>query len=58
MLRKAYPERTWPENPVDEPRDLSTVEIRERSVELLKALGRDGFITLEESVKSNAVQTL
>lgn len=58
ILRKAYPERSWPENISDEPRDLSTVESRERSVELLKALGRNGFITLEESVKSNAVQII
>lgn len=58
ILRKAYPERSWPENIPDEPRALSTIERRERSVELLKALGRDGYVSLEESVKSNAAQIL
>lgn len=58
ILRKVYPERQWPENIPDEGKDLSTIERRERSVELLKELGKDGFIPLEESVKASAAQVL
>lgn len=58
ILRNAYPERSWPENIPDEAKNLSTIEGRDRSVELLKALGRDRYVTLEESVKANAAQIL
>lgn len=58
ILRKAYPEHLWPENIPEEPRNLSTIEKRERSVELLKDLGRDGYVSLEESIRSNAAQIL
>ncbi|EIM83869.1 NAD-P-binding protein, partial [Stereum hirsutum FP-91666 SS1] len=54
ILRKAYPAREWPSNIPNEAKDLSTVtKARARSVEVLKALGRKDFISLEESVKDS-----
>lgn len=59
ILRKAYPGRQWPENIPNEAKDLTTVtKARARSVELLQALGRKDFISLEESVKASAEDTL
>lgn len=58
ILRKAYPDRKWPENIANEAKDLTTVtKARARSVELLQALGRKDFISLEESVKDSAEDT-
>lgn len=55
ILRRAYPGHSWPENPKDEPEDLSTFdEPRKRSLGLLRGMGREGFIGLEESVRVNA----
>lgn len=54
ILRKLFPDRKIHDDIPNEPRDLSTVKTWDRSVELLKALGQDGFITLEDSVKANA----
>lgn len=52
ILRKTYPEQSWPESEPDEPTDLSIPGGRDRSVGLLKALGKDdGFTTLEQSVR-------
>ena len=50
ILRKMDPERNIPADIEDESRDLSTVDTT-RSIELLKRMGRDGFIGLDESVR-------
>lgn len=54
VLRKAFPDRKIPDDIPNEPRDISTVKTWGRSVELLKALGQDGFVSLEDSLKANA----
>lgn len=51
-LRRLYPGKTFPENVPDLPRDLSTPD-NTRGAQLLKAHGRDGWTSLEESVKDN-----
>lgn len=59
ILRKAYPSREWPANIPNEAKDLSTItKARARSVEILQALGRKDFISLEESVKASAKSTI
>ena len=52
-LRKLYPEKQFPANIENEPRDLSKVD-NSREAALLKAFGRTGFTGLEESVRENA----
>lgn len=59
ILRRTYPSHQWPQDPENESEDLSTFdEPRKRSLELLREMGRDGFISLEESVKINAEMIL
>ena len=52
VLRKLYPERRFSDDVPDLPRDLSTVD-HSRGVQLLKAFGRDGFTSLEETVRES-----
>jgi hypothetical protein len=52
ILRKEYPNRTFPEN-FDKSVKWHTIPQRERAEELLKRLGRPGWTSLEESVKMN-----
>ena len=52
-LRSLYPNRTFNEDIPDAPRDLSTLD-NSRGAELLRAHGREGWTSLEESVKDNA----
>lgn len=52
VLRKLYPDRTFPKDIPNCPRNLNTLDIS-RGVQLLRAYGRDGFTGLEESVKEN-----
>lgn len=56
ILRKAYPDRKIPDDIPDEKLALATIHPRtfQRSVELLKRFGREGFISLEETIKANA----
>ncbi|CAG9983179.1 unnamed protein product [Clonostachys byssicola] len=54
ILRKLYPERQW-ENLPDEGKDLSTFEPIRRAEDLLLEAYGTGFVSLEESVKGNAV---
>lgn len=49
-LRKIYPEKKFPEDIKDEPRDLSKPE-NSRGAALLKAFGRPRWTSLEESVR-------
>ena len=53
-LRRLYPDRTFPQDIPNAPRDLSTLD-NTRGAELLKAHGRDGFTSLEESIKDNLI---
>ena len=53
-LRRLYPERKFPEDITDAPRDLSTLD-NSRGAHLLQAYGRDGWTSLEESVKENTI---
>ncbi|KAE8447770.1 hypothetical protein EG329_010164 [Mollisiaceae sp. DMI_Dod_QoI] len=51
IFRKIQPDKTFPENFVDDNvRDLSKVK-NERAIELLKTFGQPGFTSLEESIK-------
>lgn len=52
ILRKTYPEKTFPEN-FQGGHDLTKVVPRERAEELLRDMGRDGWTSLEESVRRN-----
>ena len=52
ILRKLYPEKKFPTDIEDEPRDLSKLD-NSRGVTLLKAFGQPGFTGLEESVREN-----
>lgn len=54
VLRKAFPDRKVHDDIPNEPKDITTVKTWPRSVELLKALGQDGFVSFEDSVKANA----
>lgn len=59
IYRRAYPNHPWVDCPVETRRDLTTLpECQARAVELLKELGREGFIGLEESVKANAEECI
>lgn len=51
-LRKLYPDKTFSEDIPNAPRDLSTLD-NSRGAELLRAHGRDGWTSLEESIKEN-----
>lgn len=52
ILRKLYPEKKFPTDIEDEPRDLSKLD-NSRGFTLLKAFGQPGFTGLEESVREN-----
>ncbi|KAL8793879.1 MAG: hypothetical protein Q9195_003498 [Heterodermia aff. obscurata] len=52
ILRKLYPDKIFPDDIPNEPRDLSTLD-HSRGVQLLQAYGRTGFTSLEESVREN-----
>ena len=52
LLRKLYVDRRFPNDIPDLPRDLSTVD-NSRGAYLLQAYGREGFTSLEETVKEN-----
>lgn len=56
ILRKAFPDHAdkIPDDIPNESKDLSAVQTKARSEELLRAFGQDGFISLEESLKANA----
>ena len=51
-LRKIYPDKKFPNDIEDEPRDLSKLD-NSRGATLLKAFGRPGFTGLEESIREN-----
>lgn len=52
VLRKIYPDREFPKDIENEPRDLSRLD-NSRGATLLKAFGRSGFTGLEETVREN-----
>ena len=52
VLRKLRPDRTFPDDIPNEPKDLSTLD-NSRGAELLTAHGREGWTGIEESVKEN-----
>lgn len=52
ILRKIQPEKKFPTDIEDEPRDLSNLD-NSRGAALLKAFGRPGFTGLEETVREN-----
>lgn len=54
VLRKTYPDAKVPDDIPNEVEDTARFKTWGRSVELLKALGQDGYVSLEESVKDNA----
>ena len=53
LFRKWYPNRTFREDFPPLGKDISKIVPRARAEELLKRLGRPGFIGLEESVKDD-----
>ena len=52
VLRKIYPDRKFPDDIENAPRDLSMLD-NSREASLLKAFGRPGFTSLEETVREN-----
>lgn len=52
VLRKIHPDKNFPTDVEDEPRDLSKLN-NSRGAALLKAFGRPGFTGLEETVREN-----
>lgn len=55
IFRKTYPERTFEAEIPDVGKDIGEVP-NQRTAELLKRLGKDGFSTLEEGVRKAAAQ--
>lgn len=51
ILRKLYPERTFPDPPQNEGEDRANVVGKPRAESLLKWLGRDGWTSYETSIK-------
>lgn len=51
-LRKIYPDRKFPKDIENAPRDLSKLD-NSRGAALLQAFGRPGFTSLEETVREN-----
>lgn len=51
-LRKIYPDKKFPEDIKDEPRDLSKV-YTSRGASLLRSLGWPGWTSMEDSVREN-----
>ncbi|TLD37912.1 hypothetical protein E2P81_ATG03587 [Venturia nashicola] len=56
IFRKNIPQKTFQEDWPGLGRDLSIVAPKARSIELLKSFGRDGFVTLEQSVMDHVVE--
>ncbi|KAK7967172.1 uncharacterized protein PG986_001449 [Apiospora aurea] len=54
ILRKMYPDRSFPADFQGE-RDLSDVVLRKRAEELLRGTGKNGWTSLEESIRRNTV---
>ncbi|KAK8065895.1 hypothetical protein PG997_012642 [Apiospora hydei] len=54
ILRKMYPDRSFPTDFQSE-RDLSDVVLRKRAEELLRGMGKNGWTSLEESIRRNTV---
>ena len=52
ILRKIYPDKGFPADIENEPRDLSKLD-HSRGEALLKLFGRPGFTGLEESIREN-----
>lgn len=52
VLRKLYPGRSFPSNFQSE-EDLNEIAPRARAEQLLRDMGKDGWTSLEESVKRN-----
>lgn len=52
ILRKLYPGRTFPPDFQAE-KDLSDIVPRKRAQELLRAMGKEGWTSLEESIRRN-----
>ncbi|CRK25923.1 Aldehyde reductase 2 like protein [Verticillium longisporum] len=52
VLRKLYPSRSFPDNFRAE-EDLTDIAPRKRAEALLRDMGRDGWTSLEESIKGN-----
>ena len=53
-LRRLFPDRRFPEDIPDLPRDLSTLD-KTRSEDLLRRLGKDGYTSLEDSVRESVL---
>lgn len=52
ILRKLYPDRTFPAD-FQSDEDLSNIVPKKRAEALLRDMGKDGWTSLEESVKRN-----
>jgi hypothetical protein len=52
ILRKLYPNREFPANFRSE-KDMSEIVPRKRAESLLRDLGKDGWTSMEESIKRN-----
>ncbi|CAG7557459.1 unnamed protein product [Fusarium equiseti] len=52
ILRKQYPEKTFPEN-FQDGEDSNEIEPRDKAEQLLKDLGRPGWTSLEDSIIAN-----
>ncbi|POS72901.1 hypothetical protein DHEL01_v208709 [Diaporthe helianthi] len=52
ILRKAAPDRKFPDN-FSGGRDLTEIKPRDKAEQLLRDLGRPGWVTLEESILAN-----
>jgi hypothetical protein len=52
ILRKHYPEKTFPEN-FSGGEDATEIEPRDKAEQLLKDLGRPGWTSLEDSIIAN-----
>lgn len=50
IIKENWPERKLPEDLSGDDFDESVIVERPRALELLKALGRDGFVSLKQSV--------
>ncbi|KAK6849125.1 hypothetical protein PG995_012958 [Apiospora arundinis] len=52
ILRRIYPDRSFPAN-FQSDKDLSDIVPRKRAEELLRDMGREGWTSLEESIRKN-----
>jgi hypothetical protein len=53
IFRKNFPDQKFLDDWPNLPKDLSKVAAWQRSVELLKEVGRPGFTSMEESILNN-----